>query len=66
MTVKEIIEIGGETMYQVVDATVVGSRVKPKYLHIGADRNYVGKEFGDMEVVEFEITRKNYMTLFVK
>ena len=66
MKVKDLIGIGGETMYQVVDASLQGYRTRPVYLHSGGDRNVIGGLFGDYDVVAFDVPKKNNMVLYVR
>lgn len=66
MKVKDLLAVGGETMYMVVDASLPGFLSYPHYLHNGGDRNVIGKEFGDLDVVSFDVTKKNTMILYVK
>ena len=65
MTVNDIIKISGGSMYKVVDATRQGYMTSPVIILV-ADRNVVGKECGDMEVVAMEAYKKNGLTLYVK
>ena len=64
MKVKDLIGLGGETMYQVVDASLQGYRTRPVYLHSGGDRNVIGDLFGDYDVVAFDVPKKNNLVIF--
>jgi len=66
MKVKDLTAIGGETIYKVVDASLTGFFTHPHYLHFGADKNVIGKEYGELELVAVEASGKNTMTIYVK
>lgn len=65
MKVKEFINLGGGSWYQLVDATRGGYMTSPHIL-IEADRNVVSERYGDKEIVHIEAIKKGTIRLFVK
>lgn len=66
MILKDFIKLdNGGVVYRLVDANRIGYMLHP-YILIEADRNVVIKEYGEYEVVGFEIASKKTLILYIK
>ena len=65
MTVRELVMYDMDTMFKLVDASKVGYMSRPNVL-IECDKNVARVEYGNMNVMHFEVTGKRKMTLYVK
>ena len=66
ITVTEFTRLSVDNIYfEIVDATLRGYMTSPKVL-ITADKNVVRKQYGDREVVGFELKTKKTITLYAK
>ena len=57
--------LGTDSIYEVVDASKAGYMTRPEVLTT-ADRNVVGKDFGDYELVGFAPKSKTTVTIYVR